>query len=63
MTSWAVIDSGILLATVLTEQNSKEAKALLKVLTEQPSVGNLGQRFSHPYSAKRAAHLYNLPIL
>ena len=35
MTSWAVVDSGILLATVLIEQYSKEAKALIKSLTEQ----------------------------
>jgi len=33
MTSWAVIDSGILLATVLIEQYSSGAKALMKSLT------------------------------
>lgn len=32
-TSWAVIDSGIMLATALIEPYSKEAKALVKSLT------------------------------
>jgi predicted nucleic acid-binding protein len=58
MTSWAVIDSGILLATVLIEQYSKEAKALIKSLTEQQIEIAVPVLFRYEIVAVMRKHVY-----
>jgi predicted nucleic acid-binding protein len=58
MTSWAVIDSGILLATVLIEQYSKEAKALIKSLTGQQTQIAVPVLFRYEIVAVMRKHVY-----
>ena len=57
-TSWAVIDSGILLATVLTEQYSKEAKTLVKSLTGQQTQVAVPMLFRYEIVAVMRKHAY-----
>src|SRR5258708_15844536 len=57
-TSWAVIDSGILLATVLTEQYSKEAKTLVKSLTGQQTQVAVPMLFRYEIVAVLRKHAY-----
>ena len=57
-TSWAVIDSGILLATVLTEQYSKEAKTLVKSLTGQQTQVAVPMLFRYEIVAVLRKHVY-----
>src|SRR5262249_4880666 len=58
MTSWAVVDSGILLATVLIEQYSKEAKALIKSLSEQQMQIAVPVLFRYEIVAVLRKHVY-----
>src|SRR5579859_5165245 len=58
MTSWVVIDSGILLATVLIEQHSEKAKSLVKLLTGQQTQIAVPVLFRYEIVAVMRKHAY-----